>query len=102
MSAFNINQLNGNKMLLEKQHYDYYSHAPPMVNKYMDLIFSHSLHQLTAGPTRNTERTETFTDHILTNCIEKVIQSGVLEMGSSDHQLKFLDYANYTCVEDVY
>ena len=40
-------------------------------------------------PTRTTEHTKTLTDHILTNSPEKVIQSGVIEMGLSDHQLTY-------------
>ena len=106
----------------------------------MDLCFSHSLHQLIAEPARTTERTKTLIDHILTNSAEKVIRSGVIEMGLSDHGLiyctrkasllklnehceisirsmktysgeilveqlraiKFPDYSNHTCVNDVY
>ena len=47
--------------------------------------FSHSLHQLIVESTRTTERTKTLIDHILTNSSEKVIQSGVIEVGLSDH-----------------
>ena len=127
-------------MLLDKQYYDSYSQASPLVTKYMDLCFSHSLHQLIAEPTRTTDRTKTPIDHILTNSAEKVIQSGVIEMVLSDHGLiyctrktsllklnehckisirsmkkysneifveqltgkQFLDYSNYTCVNDSY
>ena len=70
---FNVNLLRGNKMLLDKQYYDSYSQASPLVTKYMDLCFSHSLHQLIAEPTRTTDRTKTPIDHILTNSAEKVI-----------------------------
>ena len=137
---FNVNLLRGNKMLLDKQYYDSYSQASPLVTKYMDLCFSHSLHQLIAEPTRTTDRSKTPIDHILTNSAEKVIQSGVIEMVLSDHGLiyctrktsllklnehckisirsmkkysneifveqltgkQFLDYSNYTCVNDSY
>ena len=63
MGDFNVNLLSGNKMLLVKQYYDSYSQAPSLVKKYMDLCFSHSLHQLIAEPARM-------------NSEEKVIQSG--------------------------
>ena len=53
----------------------------------MDLCFSHSLHQLIAEPTKNTERTKTLKDHISTDSAEKMIQSGVIAMGLSDHRL---------------
>ena len=38
-------------------------------------------------PTSITEHTKTFIGHILTNSPEKVIQSVVIEMGLSDHEL---------------
>ena len=50
----NVNLLSGNKMLLDKQYYDSYSQASPLVEKYKDLSYSHSLHQLIAEPTRTT------------------------------------------------
>ena len=37
-------------------------------------------------PTRTAEHTKTLIDHILTNSLEKVIQSGVIEIGSSDQE----------------
>ena len=76
-------------MLLKKQYSDTYSQAPPIVKNYIDLCFSHSLHQLIVEPTRTTEHIKTFIDHILTNSPEKVIQSGVIEMGLSDHKLVY-------------
>ena len=74
-------------MLLKKQYSDFYSQAPPLVKNYIDLCFSHSLHQLIMEPTRTTEHTKTLIDHILTNSPEKVIQSSVIEMGLSHHEL---------------
>ena len=40
-------------------------------------------------PTRITCHTSTLIDHIITNCEEKVIQSGVIDNSLSDHQLIF-------------
>ena len=84
---FNIKLLSGNKMLLVKQYYGSYTQAPSLVIKYMDLCFSHSLHQLIAEPTRTIEHTKTLIVYILTNPAEKVIQSGGIEMRLSDHGL---------------
>ena len=58
-----------------------------MVKINIDLCFSHSLHQLIRKPTRTTKHAKTLIDHILTNYPEKIIQSGVIEMGLSDHEL---------------
>ena len=76
-------------MVLKKQYSDSYSQAPPIVKNYIDLCFSHSLHQLIMEPTRTTEHTKTLIDHILTHSPEKVIQSGVVEMGLSHHELVY-------------
>ena len=70
---FNVNLLSGNKMPLKKQYSDSYSQAPPIVKKYIDLCFSHSLQQLIMQPTRTTEHTKLFIDHILTNSPEKML-----------------------------
>ena len=85
LSDFNVNLLSRNKMLLDKQYYDSYSQTPPLVKKYMDICFSHSLHKLIAEPTRTTKRTKTLIDHIFTSSAKQLIQSGVIEMGLSDH-----------------
>ena len=38
-------------------------------------------------PTRVTDQTATLIDHILTNSPDKVSQSGVMDLGLSDHDL---------------
>ena len=45
------------------------------------------LHQLISCPTRITKNTSTLLDHVLTNSHDKVSQSGVIDIGLSDHQL---------------
>ena len=65
----------------------FYSQAPSTVKKYIDLCFSHYLHQLIMEPTRTPEHTKTLIDHIRTNSPEKVIQTGVIETRLSDHEL---------------
>ena len=53
----------------------------------MDLCFFHSLHQLIAETARTTKQTKTLLDHILANSAKKVIQSDVIEMGLSYHEI---------------
>ena len=60
-----------------------------IIKKYIGLCFSHSLCQLTEEPARTTEHTKTLIHHILTNCPEKVIQNGVIEIGLSDPELVY-------------
>ena len=87
MGDFNIDLLSRNEILLDRKHYGSYCQAPPLVKKYMDLCFSHFLHQLTPEPTRTTKQAKTLTNHILTNSLEKVIQSGINEIRLSDLKL---------------
>ena len=54
---------------------------------YLELCFTHSLEQTIAGQTSVTDQTVTFIDHILTNSPDKVSQSGVIDLGLSDHDL---------------
>ena len=89
IGEFNVDLLSGNKMLLKKQYSNSCSQAPAIGKNYIDLCFSHSLHQLIMEPTRTTEHTKALIDHILTNSPEKVIQSGVTEMGLPDHELVY-------------
>ena len=53
----------------------------------MDFGYSYSLEQLISVPTRITESTATVIDHVLTNSPHKIIQSGLIEMSLSDHEL---------------
>ena len=53
----------------------------------MDFAYSYSLEQLISVPTRITESTATLIDHVLTNSPHKIIQSDVIEMSLSDHEL---------------
>ena len=61
-----------------------------MINRYSEFCQIHSLKQLITCPTCVTCNTSTLIDHILTNSTEKIIQSGVIDSGISDHQLIFL------------
>ena len=50
---------------------------------------NYSVTQLTVEPTRTSKCNKILIDHILLNSPDKKIQSGVTEMGLSDHKLMF-------------
>ena len=50
----------------------------PLTKKSLKFCFSNSLEQIIKSSTRNTDKTETFIDHVLTNSSERVSQSNVL------------------------
>ena len=57
--------------------------------QYKDFCTSQGLHQLIIEPTRISNNTSTLLDHILTNVYEKTSQSGIIDVGLSDHRLIF-------------
>ena len=57
------------------------------IKRYTEFCSTHGLKQLITSPTRITEKSSTLLDHILTNSKDKVSQSGVVDLGVSDHQL---------------
>ena len=57
------------------------------IKKYKEFCSLHALKQLITSPTRVTENTSTILDHVLTNSHDRVSQSGVIDIGLSDHQL---------------
>ena len=58
-----------------------------LTGSYLEFCFTHSLEQIITRPTRITDQTATLIDHILTNSPDKVSQSGVIDLGLSDHDL---------------
>ena len=86
MDGFNINLLSGkkchwiNKIMSPTARF----HSQ---KKIMDLCFSHPLHQFIAELTRTTERTIKLIEFLLANFPEKMIQSSIIGMGLSDHEL---------------
>ena len=60
---------------------------PHLTRSYLEFCFTHSLEQIITRPTRITDQTATLIDHILTNSPDKVSQSGVIDLGLSDHDL---------------
>ena len=60
---------------------------PHLTRSYLEFCFTHSLEQIITKPTRITDQTATLIDHILTNSPDKVSQSGIIDLGLSDHDL---------------
>ena len=63
--------------------------VPMGIKKYRDFCAIQGLTQIIKNATRITETTSNLLDHILTNSIDKISQSGIIDVGISDHQLIF-------------
>ena len=59
------------------------------IRKYRDFCAIQGLTQIIENATRITEKTSSVLDHILTNCTDKISQSGIINVGLHDHQLIF-------------
>ena len=59
----------------------------PLVKKYEEFISTFGLKQLIQQPTRITSSSSSLIDHVLTNAKDKISQSGIIDIGLSDHQL---------------
>ena len=68
------------------------NHIPStsLVSQYKLFCQRYSLEQIIKHATRTTCSSSTLIDHILTNSREKISQSGVIDIGISDHQLIYL------------
>ena len=62
---------------------------PMGIKKYREFCALQGLTQIIKNTTRITEKSSSLLDHILTNSKEKISQSGILDIGISDHQLIF-------------
>ena len=60
-----------------------------LINRNEKFCQTYSLKKLITRPTRLTYNTSSLIDHILTNSIEKIFQSGIIDSGISDHQVIF-------------
>ncbi len=69
LGDFNINLLSKETLCIRKPKY------------YTEFCSLHGLRQLLNSPTRITESTSTLLDHILTNSVDRVSQSGILDIG---------------------
>ena len=87
----NINILNNGENILDKYKdmSKRKSNFGGFAKKYAQICFTLGWKQLIKHPTRITCHTSTLIDHIITNCEEKVTQSGVIDTSLSDHQLIF-------------
>ena len=63
--------------------------ACPLVKKWKEFITTFGLKQLIKQPTRITTNSSSLIDHVLTNTKDKISNSGILDIGLSDHQLIF-------------
>ena len=90
LGDFNINLVqNGNYISNRKRMAVYQGTVHTLINKYQEFCPIFSLKQLITCPTRVTCKTSSLIDHILTNSIKKIFQSGKIDCGMSDHQLIF-------------
>ena len=60
-----------------------------LCNEYKKLLRFFGCKQIIESPTRITETCSSLLDHIITNNSEKIYQSGVLDIGLSDHLINF-------------
>ena len=91
LGNFNVNLLHNGKNIFGKNWYTSKLKSLLFLTKeYLDFGYSYFLEQLISFPTRITESTATLIDHVLTNSLHKIIQSGMIEMSLSDHELIFL------------
>ena len=70
----------------------YTSNSSPVetiLKKYKEFCSTFSLVQMINSPTRITNNSVSLIDHVLTNSSDKISNSGVLDIGLSDHQLIF-------------
>ena len=79
----NINLLPDKREIFSNKSYK--KMAKTLTKGYLDFCFSFFLEQLISIPTRVTSKTAILIDHVLTNSSQKVTQSGVIELGKSDH-----------------
>ena len=88
LGDFNVNLFYNNKYILDEKN-DIGNLIPlgPLINKYKELCQTFSLKQLIMEPTRISSHTSTLLDHVLTNAENKISNSGVIDIGISDHQL---------------
>ena len=87
----NINILNNGENIFDKYKVmsKKKSNFGAVAKKYAQICSTLGLKQLIKHPTRITCHTSTLIDHIITNCEEKVTQSGVIDTSLSDHQFIF-------------
>ena len=88
---FNINVLHQgiNVFKADNRTSERLENIPSLTKQYKEFCSVFGLKQIIQEPTRTTCSTSSLIDHILTNCCEKISQSGIINIGLSDHQLIF-------------
>ena len=90
LGDFNINLLENNKYILnESLSCKANRSMTPLIRQYIEFFQSYSLKQILREPTRITCNTSSLLDHILSNSLQKISSSGILDIGISDHKLIF-------------
>ena len=90
LGDFNINVFYNAKNILRNVNKTLtLQNCPNILKQYREFCNLSNLKQLIESPTRITCSTTTLLDHVLTNCEEKISQSGVIDIGLSDHQMIF-------------
>ena len=68
---------------------DFFQSRSPMLSKYKEILDFFGCSQLIDEPTRITPTSSSLIDHIFTNVIELIADSGVIPSGFSDHLITF-------------
>ena len=90
LGDFNINLLQRNQYVLKENLSSKYKDLiTPLIRQYKEFCQFYSLKQFIREPTRITCDSSSLIDHILSNAVEKVSASGLIDIGISDHQLIF-------------
>ena len=91
LGDFNINLFhNGKYIVKENQAMQNRIPSTNLVSQYKLFIQRYSFEQIIKHATRTTCSSSTLIDRILTNSREKISQSGVIDIGISDHRLIYL------------
>ena len=103
LGDFNINLFyNETYILKENQSCRYRNLATPLINKYKEFCQTFSLKQIIRNPTRITCNTSSLLDHILSNSVEKISNSGVINVSISDHQLIYFTRKILRCKSNTH
>ena len=87
LGDLNINLYINDSYILAKKNILNNNSVPRDVKSYYEFCTFFGLKQLKIVPTRVTTGSSTIIDHVLTSFPERVTQSGVIDIGLSDHQL---------------
>ena len=91
LGDFNINLLQNGKYILGENRNRLRNNCTshPLLKQYKQFLTNLGLKQHIKYATRVTCETATLIDHIITNSDDKLSQSGVIDVGISDHQMIF-------------